>query len=147
MRPLDHVPASAAQVGNDKLAADLTVHDVVALPEVASWSEPGAHRQAARLALTEARRNSWDMRDPAWAQAKTWSSSDHQPPDDVRYVVDCDGMVWQRHLDERDAYGPLPVDAWSPRRRSSHQPQDEPTYRWAELITHLGPLTACARYH
>lgn len=146
MRPLDHVPASATQIGYEKLAIDLTVRDVLTLPEVASWSEPEARRQAARLALTEARRNSWDTRDPAWAAPRTWSSTHHQPPADAQCVLDCDGMIWQRHPDEHDAYGPLPVDAWSPQSRD-HQPQDQPTYRWADLTARLGPLTACAPHH
>jgi hypothetical protein len=146
MRPLDHVPASVREIGYEKLAADLTVRDVRALPEVVSWSEPDARRQAARLALTEARRNSWDTKDPGWAAPRTWTSTRLPPPEHERYVVDCDGTVWQRHPDEHDPYGPLPVDAWSPRSRN-HQPQDQLTYQWAELIVRLGPLTACARNH
>lgn len=37
MQPLEHVPASAAQIGYERLAADLTVRDVLALPKVAAY--------------------------------------------------------------------------------------------------------------
>jgi hypothetical protein len=91
MRPPDHVPVSAAQVGYEKLAADLTVRDVAMLPEVFWWSEPGTRRRAARLALTEARRNSADTLDEAWARPRTWSPT---PPS---------GAGWR----ERDLRGGL----------------------------------------
>jgi hypothetical protein len=147
--PLEHVPASAAEIGYAQLAADLTVRDVLALPKVASYRDPAHRRQAARLALTEARRNSLDTLDPAWTSPQTWSDPagrSAQPTDDVRQVMDCDGTVWERHPDERDAFGALPVDCWSPRRRGGEAPDDR-SHSFAELIEHLGPLTACARAH
>ncbi|MFG1858526.1 hypothetical protein ACGFJT_42310 [Actinomadura geliboluensis] len=146
--PLDQVPASAAEIGYAQLAADLTVRDVLALPEVASYRDPAHRRQAARLALTEARRNSLDTLDPAWATPRTWSNLARSgpPTDDVRHVVDCDGTVWERHPDERDPFGAVPVDCWSPRRRDG-EPPDDRSHSWSELIEHLGPLTACARAH
>ncbi|MBO2461461.1 hypothetical protein [Actinomadura violacea] len=148
--PLSHVPASAAEIGHGRLAADLTVRDVLALPEVASYRDPAHRRQAARLALTEARRNSLDTLDPSWVSPRTWSDPagrSARPADDVRRdVVDCDGTVWERHPDDRDSFGALPVDCWSPRRRAG-EPSDDRSYSWSELIERLGPLTACARGH
>lgn len=147
--PLDQVPASAAEIGYERLAADLTVRDVLALPEVASYRDPAHRRQAARLALTEARRNSLDTLDPSWVSPRTWSdpaSRSARSADDVRQVVDCDGTVWERHPDDRDPFGALPADGWSPRRREG-EPPDDRSYSWSELIEHLGPLTACARGH
>ncbi|MDL4813150.1 hypothetical protein [Actinomadura opuntiae] len=146
--PLDQVPASAAEIGYERLAADLTVRDVLALPEVASYRDPAHRRQAARLALTEARRNSLDTLDPSWALPKTWSDPARSgpPTDDVRQVVDCDGTVWERHADEHDRFGALPADGWSPRRRKG-EPPDDRSYSWSELIEHLAPITACARGH
>jgi hypothetical protein len=129
---------TAETIGNQKCAADLTVRDMLVLPEVTAETDPGRRRDAARRALAVARRASLDAVDPEWSPPTTWTERQAAPHWRARRVRDCDGHLWERRhtIEDGDVFE---IDAWSPRGQRADAPYF--AHSWAELITHYGPVT------
>ncbi|MEV4868618.1 hypothetical protein [Streptomyces syringium] len=108
------------------------------LVEAAVEEDPGRRRQAARHALSVARRHALDYQGPAWAQPVVWDTGRQwvpQPPP-AHFVLDRDGYVWERRRVIED--GSLPVvDRWTP---LCHVPAPPPpSHSRAELTEHHAP--------
>ncbi|PCG87105.1 hypothetical protein CIB93_04460 [Streptomyces sp. WZ.A104] len=141
MLDLTALSETVESLGNRALAQELTVLDMFVLVEVAVIPEPARRREAARHALTAARRASWDSTDPEWVTPRTWASAQRRTPSAgrARRVLDCDGCAWERRhvVEDGDVFE---VDVWSPvsqRRGVPHLVVHE----WGELLHHYGPLT------
>ncbi|GAA2720301.1 MULTISPECIES: hypothetical protein [Streptomyces] len=137
-----HHPAhvlTAESLACHRHACELTVRDMLALPEVAGESEPGRRREAARRALALARRNAVHCADPL-VRPVLWDIGHRRVPQPPRagYVLDCDGWVWERrHVVEDGTV--LALDRWTP-LASGPVPAPRPSYDWEELTWHHGPL-------